>query len=288
VSEAVAETDDHQNECVRNHDGLVADAVDDTSDHRRCEKTRDCGYREQQADDRCACTVHHDENIRAKGDENLLPCTVEHFKHIVLGVLLAEVEPALGGVRFAPSADPEGAQHTQTGKDSRTDKEEGIRLICGDHRERHNDDYVTDQRTDLGHRILYTESCTAVVTFGVLQCQRAFHAHLDMFTERIHTDGKSGENLGRRKSRMHRHTEQHDDRTGFVHRLHREHIECREDQYKRHPGQFAEEFGYASVRFGHADDFRHEVVEHAFVQPVRYAGDQHRHQEHFKGGVFVK
>ena len=59
-------------------------------------------------------------------------------------------------------------------------------------------------------------------------------------------------------------------------------------QNKRYSGLFSEEFGYSSVRFGHADDLRHEVVEHAFVQPVRYASDQHRHQEHFEWGVFVK
>ena len=103
VGEAIEEADDHQNQGVRHHDGLVAHLVDDAAHQGSGKEAGNGGDSKQKADGGGAGAIKQDQHIGAEGEEDLLSCAVEHLQHIVLGVLFVEIEPALVliGLAFA-------------------------------------------------------------------------------------------------------------------------------------------------------------------------------------------
>ena len=60
------------------------------------------------------------------------------------------------------------------------------------------------------------EGCAAMAGMGVIQREGIFHAQLNMFSERIYTDGQCDQHLPRREQCLHSHSRQHNDRAGLV------------------------------------------------------------------------
>ena len=279
MGKAVEEADDHQNQRVRHHDGLVAQLVDDAANDGGGDQTGDGGDGEEQGNGGRVRLVEEDQHIGAEGQEHLLARAVEHFQHVVLGVLAVEVEAALGGVRCALSLQAHGEYCAHSDQDRCQGEEEPVGLIL-----RHDGEYkhhggIARQGTDLTGSALYAQGCAAPVRLGVAHGQAALHAQLDVFAQAVHADGQGDEHLLRREGGMHAHTGQHDDGAGLVHGFGRAHVEHSQDEYQRDAGQLAEELCHAAVHLAHVDDLCQVVVQHTLVQAIAKPCDQDGKQQ---------
>ena len=63
---------------------------------------------------------------------------------------------------------------------------------------------------DLADSVLNALGSAAAALPGILQGKGALHAQLNVFSQRINTDGQSCQHLGSRQKRMHTHAAQHD------------------------------------------------------------------------------
>ena len=101
MGKAVEEAHHHQDQCVRDHYRLIAHLVNDPAHNGGREEAGHRRHGEQQADHGGIGTVKQDQHIGSKGEEHLLPGTVEHLQHVILAVLFVEVEAAFAAVRLA-------------------------------------------------------------------------------------------------------------------------------------------------------------------------------------------
>ena len=276
MGEAVEEADYHQNQGVGYHDGFVTDLVDDPAHQRSGKEAGHRGDSEKQTDGGGAGTVKQNQHIGAEGEEDLLSCAVEHLQHIVLGILLVEIEPALVFVGLAFAGDLHGAQGADTGKNRRQGEEQFIgRVLCNEG-EGQYDHQVAGQCAHLVDGALDTLGSAALAGFGIFQREGALHTQLDVLAQRVNADGQGGEDFGGGQHRMHAHTGQHDHRAHLEEGLCREHIEHRQDEHQRNAGQFPEKLGDAPIHFAHGNHFRQVIIQHALVKTIGQAGDQHR------------
>ena len=116
VGKAVEEADNHQNQCVGHHDGLIAHLIDDLAHHRRQQEACHRADGVQQTDGGGAGTVKQNQHIGAKGEEHLLAGAVEHLQHIIFGVFFMEIEAALGLVGGGTALDAQGKHRADTGQ----------------------------------------------------------------------------------------------------------------------------------------------------------------------------
>ena len=80
VGKSIKETYDYKNQRVGNHYNFVSQAVDDFAYKRTCKGTADCTYGKQKANGAGSCSVKKNQNVGAKGKENLLARPIENFK----------------------------------------------------------------------------------------------------------------------------------------------------------------------------------------------------------------
>ena len=167
VGKAVEEADDHQNQSIGHHDGLVAQLVDDPPDQGCRKETGDGGNGKQQADHGSIGAVEQDQHIGAEGEEHLLAGTVEHFQHVVFGILLVEIEAALVLVGLAFTLDTEGKNHAHRRQGCGHGEEELVNSLAGADGKGGHDHQIASQSTDLVAGGLGTQGFAAPALLGI-------------------------------------------------------------------------------------------------------------------------
>jgi len=279
VGEAVEKADDNQNQSVSDHHRLIADLVDQFADERREEEACDRGNREKQADDSRVRLVEEDQNIWTEGEENLLAGAVEHLQHIVLTELLPEVEAALGLVRGAFAAEPEGGGHGKEHEYGSSDEDRliersGKRRVCRPaaegracyDRKEHNDGDITQKVADLVDGVLIAQGLPALTLVTVFQGQRILHSQLDVLTEGIDENREDYQCLDRRHNSLQGHSDHHYYHAHLVHLLRRETVEDGKEHNQQKTRQLTEKLGDAAVHLVDTNNFGHVVIEDTFIE----------------------
>ena len=215
MGKTVEEADDDEDQRIGNHNGLIADFVNDPAHNRSGKEAGNSGHGKQKADRSGVCAVEQNQNIGAEGKEHLLPGTVEHLQHVILGVFFVEIKTAFGFIGLTPADDSERADHTHSCQNGGQTKHQLVGLAFCEQRKSQYNDEVSYQRTHLTDGSLDTLGSAAPARPCILQGQGAFHTQLDMLTKRIDADGQRSQKLGGRQQGMHAHAAQHDHGTGF-------------------------------------------------------------------------
>ena len=186
VCESVEKADYDEDQSVRYHHNLVAEAVDYPADERRCRETANCGDREKKADYHRVGAVEKNEDIRTESEENLLSCAVKNFDHVVFRKFAAEVETPFRLVSLAASRHAKRKYESKKKYHAAHDENglEKSRGFAGKKSYRENYD-ITRKHSHLMHRVLHPEGDPAASVFGIFESERIPHSELDVLAQRV-------------------------------------------------------------------------------------------------------
>ena len=183
VRESVEKADYNEDQGVRYHHDLVAEAVDYPADERRCRETAYCGNREKKADYHRVSTVEKNEDVRTESEEYLLSRAVENFDHVVFREFAAEVKAPFRPVGLAASSHAHRKYESEKKYQAAHD-ENGLEKSRGfsckkAYRENHD---IPGEHAHLMHRILHPEGDPAASVLGIFEGERVPHPELDVLT----------------------------------------------------------------------------------------------------------
>ncbi len=199
VGEAVEKADYNEDQSVRYHHDLVAEAVDYPADERGSGKTTDRRNREKKAYYHRVGAVKKNEDVSAESEEDLLSRTVKNFDHVVFREFAAEVETPFRLVGLAASRHAHRKYESEKKYQAAHDENglEKSRGFAGKKAYRENYD-IPREHSHLMHRILHPEGYPAASLLRIFEGERVPHPELDVLTQRIDEHREDNEKTHRR------------------------------------------------------------------------------------------
>ena len=181
VRKSVEKADYDEDQSVRYHHDLVAEAVDYPADKRRCRETADCGDSEKKADYHRVGTVEKNENVWTESKEYLLSRAVENFDHVVFREFAAEVEAPFRPVGLAASSHAQRKYESEK-KYQAAHHENGLEKSRSfANKKTYPENYdITREHSHLMHRVLHSERDPAPALFRIFESERVSHSELDV------------------------------------------------------------------------------------------------------------